>query len=1114
MVDIDLLIKAKAVLGTAQTEITKFLNGVEEKVDDIDKKGKKGGASFGDYFKGGATVAAGAVTAFVGIVASATAAIVAIGKRGSGLDDIAESFAQMTRDVGGAEQSLKTLRTATDGVVGDMKLMDATNKAFSLGLRLNQDEMKLTGEAARVLANRVGVDAATAYSSLTMVMASGQDKQLKQIGLNIDAKKATEDFARALGVEATELNEAQQIAAKKAAVLAQLRVELEESGRASLSFSDKLDRLVNFFTNLNDKFAVAVATSPVLNELLNAVGDAITGAFGEDASGLVETLIGKVETFAMFLLDVGKVGVFVARDLNQAWNLLKMVFAGTMSVVSSIGLALANLTVAASRVAEALPGVAGQFRGMGAEARQVRDFMQGVQQSFHDQAQEAYAGVKGNDAFSLTLDRLSTNLGDIKARMLAARGAQVETGKATDDLTRRKRDLGGAVDGVNKFVEALNKKLREMNVAADTAAKNGALESWARANSGALEKLAIDAAAAGQALEGNLLKAFLVGQMEETNKQMLKVQEDYFKEVEELEQKQLEAQNKRFMDAMDLVTEADAEASAAKRKRTMSDLDFKMDAIMREEAAELKKLRDLGYATDANVSSIQAKYAEKMRDAREAHNAELDKMKAGTNSWANLTKGWLDRIPGLLQAAFTGGGGLGGAMKGLLSGVGGDIGNKLFGGPNGLGQKVTTGLLGKVGGALAGKIGGMVGMLGGPIGSMLGSLAGNLGGKLFGKLFGGEDKKATKEIKALSGELTTLYGGMENIRLLSKATGVDMEDAFRNKGKKGLEEFKKTAEEFKGKVEELRGSFSSWAQEATAAHLRLPESMTPYLGQLEQMGLLTAGHRAELEKWSKNGQVDVEAMKAAADRYGISLAALGPAFQQGVADQSWQQIIDDLAVLEQGGVDINAVLGDMADEISKLVQDSIQFGTTIPGNMRPWIERLIETGQLVDANGNKITDVGQLKFGETILSSLEKMIEKFDILLRGLGLIPQAIAAIPRDVDIDVNLRERYHEDDRDRSGSGGDYERPGAAAGGLFARPTMRVIAESRPEIVGQPNVIVDALSQAMEAAGGMTGSMSPEMLREFQAMSADLREMSAQLQGLPISIARSVRDGVLLAR
>jgi hypothetical protein len=54
------------------------------------------------------------------------------------------------------------------------------------------------------------------------------------------------------------------------------------------------------------------------------------------------------------------------------------------------------------------------------------------------------------------------------------------------------------------------------------------------------------------------------------------------------------------------------------------------------------------------------------------------------------------------------------------------------------------------------------------------------------------------------------------------------------------------------------------------------------------------------------------------------------------------------------GADIGGVLSTMADEISTLVQTSIRMGTEIPENMRPYIEELARSGQLLDENGEKI----------------------------------------------------------------------------------------------------------------------------------------------------------------
>jgi hypothetical protein len=59
-----------------------------------------------------------------------------------------------------------------------------------------------------------------------------------------------------------------------------------------------------------------------------------------------------------------------------------------------------------------------------------------------------------------------------------------------------------------------------------------------------------------------------------------------------------------------------------------------------------------------------------------------------------------------------------------------------------------------------------------------------------------------------------------------------------------------------------------------------------------------------------------------------------------------------------------------------------------------------------------------------------------------------------------------------------GDWDRGariyGAAGGGIYSKPAMRVIAERSPEIVGDSNTIVSALAAAMQRVGfgGKAGS------------------------------------------
>jgi len=150
------------------------------------------------------------------------------------------------------------------------------------------------------------------------------------------------------------------------------------------------------------------------------------------------------------------------------------------------------------------------------------------------------------------------------------------------------------------------------------------------------------------------------------------------------------------------------------------------------------------------------------------------------------------------------------------------------------------------------------------------------------------------------------------------------------------------------------------------------------------------GELATLQQTLADRQVmDWQAAEALIVKYGGSVETLGQQFVQAKSYASWKEIIDDFETLRDMGADIGGVLSTMADEISTLVQTSIRMGTEIPENMRPYIEELILAGKLVDANGEAITDLGQLKFGAPLMSEVDKIIAKIDELIQALttGLV-------------------------------------------------------------------------------------------------------------------------------
>ncbi len=170
-------------------------------------------------------------------------------------------------------------------------------------------------------------------------------------------------------------------------------------------------------------------------------------------------------------------------------------------------------------------------------------------------------------------------------------------------------------------------------------------------------------------------------------------------------------------------------------------------------------------------------------------------------------------------------------------------------------------------------------------------------------------------------------------------------------------------------VGNLTSSIAGWGE-------ALPAEIQPYIDQLVTAGRLTKENADALKAFGTEGTVNFEQLKGLADKYGIELDSLGPRFRAAEMSSTASQIIKDFELMLSNGADMNGLLGGMKDEISKVAQHSIKFGTEIPGNMRPWIEKLIESGELVDENGKKITDINKLKFGDDIKVGLSAIVDK------------------------------------------------------------------------------------------------------------------------------------------
>lgn len=163
-----------------------------------------------------------------------------------------------------------------------------------------------------------------------------------------------------------------------------------------------------------------------------------------------------------------------------------------------------------------------------------------------------------------------------------------------------------------------------------------------------------------------------------------------------------------------------------------------------------------------------------------------------------------------------------------------------------------------------------------------------------------------------------------------------------------------------------------------------------------------------------------EALNAAMEKYGITIDQLGPKFAQQKLDEMAMSLLQDFELLKAAGVDLSVIYEKMGPDFEKYVQTVVASGGTIPEALRPIIEKMIELGLLTDQAGNKIDDIGQLHFAETLEDGIKSLIDTIHELVNALLGIPN------------VKLPAPQTTGGATTTGTGGGDRDPGYAAGGV----------------------------------------------------------------------------------
>lgn len=345
----------------------------------------------------------------------------------------------------------------------------------------------------------------------------------------------------------------------------------------------------------------------------------------------------------------------------------------------------------------------------------------------------------------------------------------------------------------------------------------------------------------------------------------------------------------------------------------------------------------------------------------------------------------------------------------------------------------------------------------------LGAILGGIGGGLLG-LFGGA-KKAREEAARLRKELEATRDAF-----IKSMGGLDM---------------------LKAKAAEAGVSLAAMFSSKTAA----------------QLGVAIDKIKEKLERW---GEAHTK-LKDAMEKYGITVDQLGEKGSQQMLNEQALQLLESYKLLKAAGVDVAIINEKMAGDFSKYLDASIKSGTAIPEAMRPILEQMARSGELIKENGEAYTEaeVAGLNYSKT-------MGEMFDALIKKIEQLVNALLGIS---DVQVNPRIGLPGGEN-APGPGGDRGRPPtSAAAGYGPRLLMEdtifqahkgehvlIVPKGRPVLFRSAlRGFEDFVPPSPPGMGGGSSTPAPVMLesavsttlaaRRRNASSSELQDLGRQL-------------------
>jgi hypothetical protein len=832
--------------------------------------------------------------------------------KGTQLPALQSSFERLAAGIGqNADAMLDAVRTGTRGMVADLDIYQSANKAMLLGLPVTAESMGELAKAAQTLGKAMGQDATKSLDDLITALGRSSPMILDNLGLTVKVGEANDQYAKSLGKTADQLTDAEKKIAFYQAAMEAAKAKTDELGDQTLTLGEIVERIWTKIAN------VVTQTAADINVGLGRAFSSMKG-------------------FAQFLDDVRALGL-----------------QGAITVGAARTRADQDAQASAAKVTTLLDSQQARIRELVAAHHELGEIVAVIGTA---NAASIAAYIKSLQTATTATESGTAALAKAQAQAKSLTAEQVANIEAWTTLGKSTTEVATAMGVSSAVVEIVKTNLHDQATASEHAA------AAAKQHADAAEAVAKSLQFVTDATYHQIVALNARNVSEKDIATSLRIHEVQVKQV--LEAEKLLGENTRLW--------ADARAKGLVADQQIMDAAIKRaDQVAAGVIGNLKITSDAQIAADAlrlkSTNDTTAQQIAAAERARDAQLAAIDYTKGNAIAAAEA----VDEAYALTYDAIIADSRRAAVQlqthNAMIAKSGGDVSAML----GALSTQFAT--LAQIGGD---SFGGVAKAIGQGTGALDMAVKGQA---TYSKAMFEMGSANVSGLKSFTGLATGVMGIASAIM-----TGVSALTSWikgMTAGRKAVEDFAKT----KGGFDALHVQLATLGAEGERLWITLTQGTgqgnpaqakaaidaitTALDNQAAATAKLNADASALIPTWESAGEL--------ANKYGIELSALGDKYKQGQATAAAESIYQDWQRLSTfiGDEFNDGVLKGMSDEISGLIQQTAEFGGTIPLQLKPMIDRMKEMGLLVDENGNALEGLENIKFAETMQDATVELIK-------------------------------------------------------------------------------------------------------------------------------------------